>query len=113
MTAERVNETRSAPTKPQPRSIFHLKQLFRESKACLAHALQPKRKKRGGETRSAFARAALHLGTLAGAMFFHHISPAFDEGLSIHLWHENNHQDDMAENNLGARAAQNYLSPHL
>lgn len=117
MTAERASEARSAQTTTQqPRCFLSgvIKHLFKEAKACLEHAPQPKRKKRQGDgTRRGFARAALQLGTLARALFLHDMPPAFDEGLSIHLWHENNQQDDMAENDLGASAAQNYLSLHL
>jgi hypothetical protein len=112
MTAERVRGTRSAQTRP-PRLTSGLKQLFKEAKALLSPAPQPKRKKRQGDgTQKGFVQAALEIGTLARALFLHHMPPAFDEGLSIHLWHENNQHDTIAENDLSAQAAQNYLFPH-
>jgi len=46
MTAGRVSETRPAQTRPPPRLIDSVKLLFKEARACLAHAPQPKRKKR-------------------------------------------------------------------
>jgi hypothetical protein len=114
MTAERVSGTRSAHIRPQPRLISRVKLLFKEAKACLAHAPQPRRKKHGGDgTQRGFARAALQVGTLARAMFLHYLPPAFDEGQSIHLWHESNQHDAIDENEPRHQAAQNYLFPHL
>jgi hypothetical protein len=112
MTAERVSGTRSAHIRP-PRLISDIALLFKKAKAELAPEPQPKRRKGGrGETRRSFAHAAHQLGTLARAMFLHHLPPAFDEGLGIHLWHENNQHDAIDDNELHQQMAQNYLSPH-
>jgi hypothetical protein len=117
MIAERASEARSAQTTTQqPRRFLSgvIKHIFREAKACLAPQPQPKRKKCGDDgTQRGFARAKLEIGTLARALFLHYLPPAFDDGLSIHLWHENNQQDDMAGHDLSAQVVQNYLSLHL
>jgi hypothetical protein len=116
MMAERASETRSAPTTTQRARHFSsgvIKHLFREAKACLAPQPQRRRKRRGDGTKRGFGRVALELGTQGRALFLHDVAPAFDEGLSIHLWHENNQQDDMSGHDLSAPVAQNYLSLHL
>jgi MobA/MobL family len=73
----------------------------------------PKKRKRSGETRGGFRRAALQIGTLARALFLHYISPVFDEALSIHLWHENNQHGATGETDLRQQTAPNHLSLDL
>ncbi|MBV8769344.1 MAG: hypothetical protein JO094_10670 [Hyphomicrobiales bacterium] len=114
MTAGRVIETRPAQTRPAPGLIASIKLLFKEARACLAHAPQPKRKKRrsSGETREAFRYAAVHAALSEMAVYLHYAPPAYDEAERICRWHENN-QQPAEQDHTAASAQHNFLSLHL